>query len=85
MSDGSNMTTAERNRDEPPEYIQTIMDELRRTSEASKSEARTDLEFDDGSVLVLRSRQGGEVNAHAFEDQEAAGAPGVLRDLPDPA
>ena len=52
--------------------VQKISDHLKELSSVSKSEARTDLLFDDGSMLALMSREGGDVEARVIDPQTAA-------------
>ena len=55
-----NMTQAEQLLANPTADLRKLWDELKRVSASSASESRSDLEFEDGSVLVVTSRDGGE-------------------------
>lgn len=64
------------------ELIQDQVD-LPTASAASESESRKDRHFEDGSVLVMRSRKGGEMVAQVFDSADEAAAP--MDSLPDPS
>lgn len=64
------MTEAETLIESPTDELRATCAELQRISEASKSESRTDLQFEDGSVLVVTSFQGDECEMLAVAPPE---------------
>lgn len=58
------MSIAQQKLDHPDSELNHLMTHLKELSASSESESRTDLTYDDGSILTLTSLEGAEVEAH---------------------
>lgn len=59
----------------PDDELREDLAVIQHLSEANRSEARKDRVFEDGSVIVMRSRMGSEVETFTFANAEEAAAP----------
>lgn len=71
------MTEAEDLMVNPTDELRGTCGALRATSDASRSESRTDLQFEDGSALVVTSRDGEECVLTVVRPPEPEASPGV--------